>query len=92
MVQKLLALLTALLLTLFACNSIISPSQTNYQKKNITKFSKSRYFLGSSGHYQRRRVRITNTGSYRHPAVTDYAKWDIKRRAWSKKEGEGKIE
>lgn len=92
MVQKLLTLLLTLILTLFACNSIISTSQTNYQKKNTAKFSKSRYFLGGSGHYKRRPVRLTNRGSYRHPAVTDYARWDLKRRTWSKKIGEGKID
>lgn len=87
MVQKLLIVLSLILLS--SCAVETGSSTTWYQQKNLLKFQKSRYLM-FGGH--RRPVRLTRRGSFRHPAVPDCVRKEIKSRAWKRNTGSGKIE
>lgn len=87
MVQKLLIILSLIFIS--SCAVEDRAAKTWYQKKNMAKFQRPRYLMFGG---KRRPVRITHRGSFRHPAVPDFVRKDIKSRAWTKNTGQGKIE
>jgi hypothetical protein len=89
MVQQLLKLCLAVLLVVASCTSIHSPGLSKYQQRNLKSFQRAKHF---NKFHARKKIKLRRTGSFRHPAVPDFVRKTIRKRQWSKKVGEGKLD
>lgn len=89
--MKYLIILFSLFISLTSCHSTYNPP-SRYQGKNLVKFDKRKYTLGSSKKkgMKKRIVAFRKSGSYWHPSIPKPVRLELRQRWYSEKIGAGK--